>query len=353
VFKVFHKQHYMTSTNSNGGSHSLSILLIRLSSLGDIILTTPLLQALRERFPDARIDLVIAKEYESLSSLLPGVSNVYCLDKAAGKPAFVMLKQTLATNTYDHVLDLHNVLRSRLLRRGFGGELAIIDKRTFKRWLLVKFKVDRLKNEPDVIGRYFETAASLGVKDSGAGPKLQVNAVRDRNRIAMAPGSRHWNKRWPTEYFIAVAKRLTAQGFHVDIHGSEADRNLAERIAKELHPGTFDNHTGKLNLAEVAIELKKATAIITNDSGLMHIAEAVGTKIIAIFGPTVKQFGFAPRDPHAVVLEIEGLHCRPCTAIGLDHCPEQHFRCMKEIEPDRVLHQLELMTSNESPEMKA
>jgi heptosyltransferase-2 len=119
-----------------------------------------------------------------------------------------------------------------------------------------------------------------------------------------------------------------------------------------LSAGTFNNHTGKLNLAEVANELQKASAIITNDSGLMHVAEAVGTRVIAIFGPTVKQFGFAPRDPNAIVLEVDGLPCRPCTAIGLDHCPKKHFRCMKEIKPDHVLHEL-LMVSSVSPETRA
>ena len=334
-------------------SQAPSILLLRLSSLGDIVLTTPVIAALRERYPSNKIELVISKEYESLVPAIHGLTRVHVFDKTSGMSGLRALRKKLKAEKFDYVLDLHNVLRTRILRRGLGKSVAVINKRTFLRWLLVKFKIDRLKNEPDVIGRYFETTESLGVKDSGVWPKLQVNSIRDNNRVAIAPGSRHWNKRWPAENFATVAKTLVEKGYHIDIHGSIADCTIANGIASQLPHGTVTNYSGKLNLAEVASELGKASVIITNDSGLMHVAEAVGTKVIAIFGPTIKQFGFAPRDPNAVVLEVAGLNCRPCTAIGLDHCPEKHFKCMKGIEPDRVLHELELMASNVSQGTKA
>jgi ADP-heptose:LPS heptosyltransferase len=323
-------------------SEAPSILLIRLSSLGDIVLTTSLIATLRERYPSGKIELVISKEYESLIPSISGLTHVHVFDKSSGISGLQELRRKLRTEQFDHVLDLHNVLRTKMLRRGLGKTVIVINKRTFLRWLLVKFKIDRLINEPDVIGRYFETAASLGVKDSGAGPTFHIHAAHDSKRIAIAPGSRHWNKRWPAEYFATVAKRLIENGYHIDIHGSEADRSIADGIVEALPMGTFNNYTGKLNLTEVASTVAEAGAIITNDSGLMHVAEAVGTKVIAIFGPTVKQFGFAPRNPNAVVLEVTGLYCRPCTAIGLDHCPEKHFRCMTEIKPEKVLHELKL-----------
>jgi lipopolysaccharide heptosyltransferase II len=323
-----------------------SILLLRLSSLGDIVLTTPLIAALREQYPTSRIELVISKEYESLIPAIQGLSNVHVFDKSTGVEGLRALRQKLIKEEFDHVLDLHNVHRTRILRKGLGKHIAIINKRTLKRWLLVKSKIDRLKNEPDVIGRYFETAASLGIKDSEAGPKLHVNSMRENTRIAIAPGSRHWNKRWPAPHFAIVASELIARGYHIDLHGSSEDSRITKEIAKDLPAEHVTDFAGKLNLLEATEKISEATLIISNDSGLAHIAEAVGTKVIAVFGPTVKQFGFAPRSADAIVLEVEGLYCRPCTAIGLDHCPEKHFRCMKEIEPDRVLHQLELMILN-------
>ncbi len=334
-------------------SEAPSILLIRLSSLGDIVLSTPLIVALRERYPASTIELVIAKEYESLLPALPGLSRIHTFDKRTGLRGLRMLRKMLLHSKYDFVLDLHNVPRTKLLRQGLGKNVGVIQKRTFKRWLLVRWKTDRMKKEPDVIGRYFETASALGITDSGTGPMLSNHALREAHRIAIAPGSRHWNKRWPAEHFASVAKQIVAQGYYVDIHGSNADRAVAASIAEALPEGAFQNFTGQLDLAEVTNELAKAIAIITNDSGLMHIAEAVGTKVIGIFGPTVKQFGFAPRAADAIVLEIEQLYCRPCTAIGLDRCPEKHFRCMREITPENVMVGLEIIASNRSPKTSA
>ncbi len=316
-----------------------SILLLRLSSLGDIVLTTPLIHALRERFPESRIDLVSSLEYESIVSLMQGLSNVRFFDRRSGLRGLLGLRRILQKGNYDYVLDLHNVLRTRILRRGLGQHLSVINKRSFQRWLLIRYKLDRLKHAPDVIGRHFETAASLGVKDTGSGPKLNIASNHDATRIAIAPGSRHWNKRWPAANFGLVAKELIARGYHVDLHGSKAERDVAERIAKELPSGSYSNFAGTLSLAEIAREIGNAGAIITNDSGLMHIAEAVGTRVIAIFGPTVAQFGFKPRAADAVVLEVKGLYCRPCTANGLEHCPEKHFRCMMEIAHEQVIRE--------------
>jgi len=301
------------------------------------VLTTPLIRALRERYPVSKIDLLIRAEYESIASIIGGISHVHFFDRRSGLRGLRALRRALRKENYDYVLDLHNVLRTRVLRRGLAEHLSIINKRSFKRWLLVRFKLNRLKQEPDMIGRYFETAAALDIHDTGSGSKLNISSDHDPKRIAIAPGSRHWNKRWPAANFALTAKKLVAQGWHIDLHGSEADRMIAEVIAKELPMGSYTNFAGTLTLANTASEIAKANVILTNDSGLMHIAEAVGTRVIAIFGPTVSEFGFKPRAADTVVLEVKGLYCRPCTANGLDHCPEKHFRCMMEIEPERVM----------------
>jgi lipopolysaccharide heptosyltransferase II len=318
-------------------SESPSILILRLSSLGDIVLTTSLIVALRELYPASKIEMVIAKEYESLVPVIGGLTRVHIFDKTTGIAGLRALRRKLNAEKFDHVLDLHNVLRTRILRRGLGKSVSVINKRTFQRWLLVKFKIDRLKNVPDVIGRYFETAASLGVTDSGAGPVLITKSTRQKNRIAIAPGARHWNKRWPAENFAKVALELISRGYHIDLHGAKEDAIITKEIASNLPAGHFTDYAGQLNLQEAAEKISEASLIISNDSGLAHVAGAVGTRVISIFGPTVKQFGFAPRSANAIVMEIEGLYCRPCTAIGLDYCPEKHFRCMKEIESESVI----------------
>ncbi|MDP4242468.1 MAG: glycosyltransferase family 9 protein [Bacteroidota bacterium] len=324
-----------------------SILILRLSSLGDIVLTTPLVRALRERYPDSRIDFVIAKEYESLTPLFSGISQVHVFDKSTGLRGLWKLRQLLKRESFNFVLDIHNVLRTQILRRGIARKTYVVKKRTLKRWLLVRFKHDTLQGEPDIIGRYFEVAKALGVEDDGTGPQLQVSVSRIPTRIAIAPGARHWNKRWPTEYFQAVAASLIEWGYQIVFHGSAAERESIEGIRSGLPEGSL-SYAGELSLLEVARSLATCAVAITNDSGLMHLAVAVGTPVVAPFGPTVRQFGFAPRDPKSVVLEIDGLYCRPCTAIGLDHCPEKHFRCMREIEPERVLASVDQITTRVS-----
>lgn len=334
-----------------------SILILRLSSLGDVVLTTPLIAALRERYPECRIDMVVAAEYESLVPVMSGLTRVHIFDRRSGLSGLRGLRRELRPEQYDYVLDLHNVPRTRILRRGLGRQVSVINKRTFRRWLLVRFKIDMLKRAPDIIGRYFETAKSLGISDNGSAPHLAVLPSNDSKKIAIAPGARHWNKRWPAEYFQEVAKTLIERGWEVVFFGSEAERGLIDEICSVL-PSGYTSVIGEPDLALVARSLANCEIVITNDSGLMHLASAVGTPVVVLFGPTVRQFGFAPRaapamHPKSVVLEVEGLNCRPCTAIGSDHCPEKHFRCMKEITPQRVLESIGIIASSVSQETRA
>jgi lipopolysaccharide heptosyltransferase II len=320
---------------------SPSILIIRLSSLGDIVLTFPLVQALREKYPTARIDFVVRKEYREVLGFCSGINNVFEVDTASGKSGLDGLRESLKKNGYTHVVDLHNNFRSRILRRGLGGKLSVINKRTLQRWLLVKFKINLLKNAPDIIGRYFETAKALGIVDSGKAPSITLSSTRDTKLVAIAPGARHWNKRWPKENFIEVAKKLVADGYRIELYGSSEEKELAEEIRSTLGSDRVTNLAGELSIKESIERLSRVSLAITNDSGLMHVAIALDIPTISIFGPTVREFGFMPRGEHAIVVQTEELSCRPCTAIGREDCPKGHFRCMKEITPEIVLHSIE------------
>jgi ADP-heptose:LPS heptosyltransferase len=315
----------------------LSILILRLSSLGDIVLTFPLVCALREKYPTARIDFVVKKEYREVLAFCEGISNVFEVDTSAGRNGLDRLRDAFKKNNYTHVLDLHNNFRSRILRRGVGESLSPINKRSLQRWLLVKLKLNLLKNAPDIIGRYFETARVLGIVDSGKGPSIAHSSTRNPKLVAIAPGARHWNKRWPKENFIEVARRLLEDGYNVELYGSADERTLIEEISTTLASDRVKNLAGELSIKESMERLSHASLAMTNDSGLMHISNALSIPTISIFGPTVREFGFMPRGDHAIVVQNEGLSCRPCTAIGRADCPKGHFRCMKEITPENIL----------------
>jgi len=316
----------------------LKILIIRLSSLGDIILTTPLIRELREKYPDARIDFVVKKDYAGIVQQFPWLSNIYTLDSSIGSEEIVQLKKELKKNNYDHILDLHNNFRSVKLRKGIGGKIRIINKRTFKRWLLVKTKINLLANEPDIIGRYFETAQELGITDTGKTMTLGKEFPRSQiKKAAICPGAKHWNKRWLPEYYVEVSKDLIAKGYQIEFFGSPDENEYVSEIASQLPEDRVTNLCGKISLGELPQRMAECSLAITNDSGMMHIAAAVGIPTISIFGPTVREFGFMPRNKNVRVLENNNLDCRPCTTMGLDHCPKGHFKCIKEIKPEIVV----------------
>ena len=317
---------------------AIKILIIRLSSLGDIILTTPLVQELRKKYPDARIDFVVKKEYAEIVEQLPWLSTIYTIDTTKGNEEIPKLKNDLKKNNYDHILDLHNNFRSIKLRKGIGGKIHIINKRTFKRWLLVKTKINLFKNEPDIIGRYFETAQELGITDTGNGVTFGKEFLRSHiKKAAICPGAKHWNKRWVPEYYVEVAKDLIGRGYQIEFFGSAEENEYITEIASQLPQDKITNLCGKIPLAELPQRMAECSPAITNDSGLMHVAAAVGISTISIFGPTVGEFGFMPRNKDVTIVENLNLDCRPCTTIGLDHCPKGHFKCMKEITPEKVI----------------
>lgn len=280
-------------------------------------------------YPDAQIDFLVKKEFAEIVSLFGSISNVIIYD------------ENMSGSEYDAVLDIHNVLRSKRIRSKFGKNIHVINKRTFKRWLLVKFKINRLKDTPDIIGRYFETVNKLGVYDDDNAPKIELQNITKQKRAAICPGAKHWNKRWLPERFAEVAHELVHRGYKVEIHGSVSEAPIAEDVI--LHTGLpITNHCGKYTLTELARHLAECEVAVTNDSGLMHLANAVGTKTISIFGPTVWEFGFYPRSEQAIIIENKGLSCRPCTTIGSDSCPKGHFQCMKGISSIEIIEKIPL-----------
>jgi lipopolysaccharide heptosyltransferase II len=333
-------------------------LVIRFSSIGDVVLATPLLRALRARFPDGQIDFVTRVEYAELIRSNHNLNLTYPYDASTGVAGLLKLQRRLRAERYDLVVDIHGSLRSRLLTLGLGArEVVRIDKRVVERFLLVRFKNNNYREIVPVADRYLEPLAKLGIRVDGKGPELHIPdevlfgvsgkvATLRLNRyecaVGLCPSARHATKRWPADRYAALGIRLAQDhGAKILLFGGADDVPLTSTIAAQINEAAGNDratdYAGALSLLETAAAMEFCDAVVTNDTGLMHMAAAMKRNVVAIFGSTVREFGFFPFGETSVVLERAGLYCRPCSHVGRNHCPEGHFRCMLEIEVDQVL----------------
>jgi lipopolysaccharide heptosyltransferase II len=337
------------------------ILIIRLSSLGDILLATPLVRQLRQKYPRVQLDFLVRKEYAELLRHHPGLSRLIEFDVRQGFTSLQKLRKEIHRTCYDVVLDIHNNLRSRYLCFAlpflsfFRTRVYRICKNQFVRFLLVKFKINlyrRLYGRViPVWEKYLLTARSLGIIADGrqlelylpeediiAAQNFRLSLTGNNWEIVIAPGAKHFSKRWPEESFAELIQQLYAKtGMRTILVGGDEDILVIEKILQKLPEGMAASAAGRLSLLETAALIRQSKLMISNDSGLMHLGSALDVPLVAIFGSTVEELGFFPNSPKAIVVENHGLYCRPCSHIGRSSCPEKHFRCMKEITPEKVL----------------
>ncbi len=324
-----------------------SFLVIRFSSLGDILLTTPALRCLRRAHPDARLDVLVKERYAALLDGNPHVSAVLTLPEPGDRHTLDDLAKELAGN-YDTVIDLHTSLRSHYLRRRLRApRICVYRKHRFRRWLLVKFKVDVYRDGFSIPLAYLEALKPLGVEDDGKGLEWRAaNASDERFHalaggnppVALCPGASFATKRWLPDYWEELADRLIRRGDNVWVFGDASDAETGERI-RAVKPDRVINFCGSLSLTESGAGISACRLAVTLDAGPAHMAAAVGTPVVVLFGSTDPRFGFAPfRIPHRIC--AVDLHCRPCSHLGFDRCPKEHFRCMKDLTPETVFRRL-------------
>lgn len=341
------------------------ILIIRFSSLGDVILVSPLIRILRNTYPNTQIDFLVKSEYVDTVKFNPHLSNVIEL-KTNEKEELRWLKEEIRRCRYDLIIDIHNSLRSRYLRWFSRARFTTsVNKRVVARFLLVNLKWNIYKNLFSVDQRYLETVKRYGVNDDGNGLEIYLpkdtitttKAMMERFKLekydvvlGIAPTARHFTKRWLPERFVEFGVEFSKQyQSKMFIFGSKDERDYCEDIAQMINTrvgtSTAENLSGKLTLLETAAALDYCYVVVTNDSGLMHLAAARKKKIVAIFGSTVKEFGFIPYRTDHIIVEQSNLPCRPCSHIGLATCPKKHFRCMKNISVEDVFDAVKQMVS--------
>ena len=322
------------------------ILAVRFSAIGDIVLVTPLLRAIRTRHPHAHVTVLTRDRYAPLLADNPRINEVIGWEPAT---PFAELVADLRSRPWTHRLDLHGSLRSARLRRALGGRWGTYPKHRLARTLLIRTKRDFYRDRRHVAERYFDAARDLDVRpDDGpaelflrreaftaADAFLEAHRLgRERTLLAVAPGAAHATKRWPERHWLALMGRLTARA-DVVILGGAAEREVAARMAAAGGERAA-SAAGVFDLQGTAALIKRARSLASGDTGVMHMATAVGTPVVALYGPTVEAFGFFPYRARASVLQRDDLTCRPCSKMGGPRCPLGHHRCMEEILPDDV-----------------
>ncbi len=345
-------------------------LVIRFSSVGDIILSSLLVRALRKRFPSSTIDFLVKSEYAALIQHNPNISRVIEFPAVGKFSELRRLRTAIQRTGYDLIVDIHDSIRSRYLSFGHP-RIARINKRKVARFLLVKMKwnvYEWFGGAPGVAERYLETVNDLGVESDGTGLEvfipesasenvgrlLHTAGIREDSAvIGVCPCARHNNKMWLKERFAEAAAALAREyQAAVLIFGSgdqEVQRcdEVKQMIEAQSGATTVLNLADRISLPETAAMMDRCFIILTNDSGLMHLAAARKRKVVAIFGPTVRELGFFPYGTTSTVIEDVSLPCRPCTHIGLPGCPKGHFKCMHSISTQQVASAARVLLTNE------
>jgi len=327
-------------------NNTVKILIIRFSSIGDIVLTTPVVRCLKQQLEgEPEIHYLTKNSYSGLLENNPYITKIHAINKSTNE-----VIEELQKERFDYVIDLHKNLRSSRVKQKLEGLSFSFDKLNWQKWLLVNWKINRMP-KIHIVDRYLQSVKALGIENDGKGldyflPKdTEKKELLPKNfpteYIALVLGATHATKRLPDNKF----KELVSQLKHpIVLIGGKEDADLGIEIEKMDAERVF-NAAGKMSLNESAALLKRATAVITHDTGMMHIAAAFQKKIISIWGNTVPDFGMYPylnevNKNNYTVIENNTLSCRPCSKIGFDKCPKGHFRCMKEIESNAVIKAL-------------
>ncbi len=327
------------------------ILIVRFSSIGDVILSTPLVRCLRAAFPNSEIDFLVKKEFASILSNNPHISKLIVFDKSNGRKELWKTRSLIKEGGYTHIIDIQSNIRSFLLRTGVGAIVSGFSKRLVERFFLIKLRKNIYKEIKPVYLRYFEAVEELGVKYDSLGTELFYQQTDKEQVLAelelvginsnsplliIAPGAQWANKRWLPSGFARSADELANKhNFTVVLLGGKGDIETCNQVQQLMQSPSFVL-AGKPTLMQSAALTAMADLVITNDTGMLHMAQAVKTPVLAVFGPTTKELGFFPLPDKSKVAEAE-VSCRPCTQKGLNNCPKTHFYCMKHVNPEKVI----------------
>ncbi|MBS1542159.1 MAG: glycosyltransferase family 9 protein [Bacteroidetes bacterium] len=332
----------------------MKVLIIRFSSIGDIVLTSPVIRTLKTQLEDCELHYATKSQFKALLESNPYVDKLHLLEDDLDE-----LAKRLKQEHFDCIIDLHHNLRTFILKRKLGAKKVYsFDKLNAAKWLMVNFKINRLPGV-HLVDRYMKTVEQLGVKMDALGldyfipekDEIPVDWLPEPFRdgyVVYAIGGQHQTKRLPVKRMIELCDKINRPVVLLGGKEDEQDGNVVEDFFKHS-PGdelTADvlrrlekkamvyNACGKFNINQSASIVKKARYVFTHDSGLMHIAAAFRKEVFSIWGNTIPAFGMYPYRTKFTILENNRIGCRPCSKIGYDKCPKGHFKCMNGISFD-------------------
>ncbi|HDR68431.1 MAG TPA: glycosyltransferase family 9 protein [Bacteroidaceae bacterium] len=310
----------------------VKFLIIRFSSIGDIILTTPAIRLLKTQVDDSVIHYLIKEQYASILESNPYIDKLHLF---SGNMDDTVKK--LKREDFDYIIDLHHNIRSLLLKKRLQIIDFSVDKLNVKKWMLVNLKINRMPDK-HMVDRNLDTLKVFDVQDDEKGldyfiprnEEVDIETIGEKFNsgfIVLAIGARHHTKKLPPEKLLELAGLIKHP---VVILGGPEDKETGDAVCKALPSGTIFNGAGKFSVNQSASLIKQARLVISHDTGMMHIAAAFRKKILSVWGNTVPLFGMYPYRPgnDSYIFEVNGLRCRPCSKIGYQRCPRRHFKCM-------------------------
>ncbi len=311
------------------------VLIIRFSSIGDIVLTTPVIRCVKEQL-NCEVHFLTKKSFESILVFNSHLDKIYTINKKVSE----VLPQ-LKLENYDAIIDLHKNLRTLQVRWVLRVPYFSFDKLNWEKWLMVNFKINRLP-KIHIVDRYMAAVKGLGVTYDGKGLEPQKTEEQPlQDNIVFAIGGAHATKRLPVSKIISICSKIKSP---IVLLGGKDDAIVGEKIVLAINEDRVINMCGKTTLQESMQLIKNAKKVITHDTGMMHIAASFQKEIVSIWGNTIPEFGMTPFYADGIdrniIIQIENLSCRPCSKIGFEKCPKGHFKCMMEIDEEKIIDSL-------------
>lgn len=315
-------------------------LIIRFSSIGDIVLTSPVVRSLKTQFPEAEIHYLTKKRNADLLEANPHIDAIQLLGDSLSETISQLKKEN-----YDYVIDLHNNLRSLRVKLALQTKTFSFNKLNLRKFFLTRLKLN-LMPEMHIVDRNMATLSRFQIVNDGLGlehfipvddefPPEELPEKFRNGYIALVLAGTYFTKRMPASKYKSL---ITGINYPFVLLGGKSERQQADEILSWNSSNVID-FTGKLRFNQSASLVKNARLVISNDTGLMHIAAAFHKKILSVWGNTTPELGMYPYLPGegSEILEIKGLKCRPCSKLGYHECPQKHFRCMKNIPEEKII----------------